>query len=86
VGDTEILTDVVDTIETTADADFAGDATEVAFTVTSGVLGMTAGAAYRPVEEIVPHAAATQPAPETVHVTAVLDVPVTLAENCCCPP
>jgi hypothetical protein len=44
VGDTEILTDVADTIETTADADFAEDATEVALTVTCGVVGMTAGA------------------------------------------
>jgi hypothetical protein len=35
---------------------------------------------------IVPHAAPAQPDPLTVHVAAVLDVPVTEAENCCVAP
>lgn len=34
---------------------------------------------------MVPHPAATHPAPDTVQLTAVFDVPVTLAVNCCCP-
>ncbi len=32
---------------------------------------------------MVPHAAPLQPAPFAVQVTAVFDVPVTAAENCC---
>ena len=32
---------------------------------------------------IVPHAAPLQPAPETLQVTAVFVVPVTVAVNCC---
>ena len=28
----------------------------------------------------------TQPIPLTLHVTDVFEVPVTVAENCCCPP
>ena len=80
-----MLTDVVDTIETVAEADFVGTATDVALTVTCGVAGMTDGAVYKPAEVIVPHAAATHRTPETVHVTAVLEVPETPAENCCCP-
>ena len=35
---------------------------------------------------IVPHAAPLQPDPCTLHVVAVLDVPVTEAENCCVAP
>ena len=80
-----MLTDVVGTIAMIAEADFVGAATDVALTVTCGVAGMTAGAVYKPAEVIVPHAAATHPTPETVHVTAVLEVPETPAENCCCP-
>ena len=34
---------------------------------------------------IVPQVTPAQPAPESVHVTAVLVVPVTVAVNCCCP-
>jgi hypothetical protein len=34
---------------------------------------------------MVPQAAPTQPAPATVHVTAVFVVPVTVAVNCCVP-
>ena|ERR1700742_3107902 len=80
-----MLTDVADTIATVAEADFVGTAADVALTITCGVAGITAGAVYKPAEVIVPHAAATHPAPETVHVTAVLEVPETPAENCCCP-
>jgi hypothetical protein len=28
----------------------------------------------------------TQPIPLTLHVTDLFEVPVTVAENCCCPP
>jgi hypothetical protein len=67
-----------------AEADFVGEATEVAVTVTWEGLGTTAGAVYRPAEVTVPHAAAAHPDPDTVHFTAVFEVPVTAAVNCCC--
>ena len=35
---------------------------------------------------IVPQAAREHPVPDTVQFTAVLELPVTAAENCCCPP
>jgi len=35
---------------------------------------------------MLPHAAPVHPTPETLQVTAVLEAPVTVAENCCCPP
>jgi hypothetical protein len=35
---------------------------------------------------MVPQAAPLQPTPETLHVTAVFVVPVTVAENCLLPP
>lgn len=70
-------------IVTVADADFVLSATEVAVNVTCAGLGTASGAVYRPVCEIVPHAAPEQPAPFRLHVTAVSDVPFTDAVNCC---
>jgi hypothetical protein len=35
---------------------------------------------------IVPQEEPAQPTPDTLQFTAVLVVPVTVAENCCCPP
>jgi hypothetical protein len=34
----------------------------------------------------VPQEVPEHPVPETLHVTAVLELPVTLAVNCCCVP
>jgi hypothetical protein len=48
--------------------------------------GTAAGAAYSPLEEIVPQAVPLQPVPATVQVPAVLDVPMTDAANCCVVP
>jgi hypothetical protein len=79
----EILTTIEWRIVTVDAADFEGSATEVAVTVTTAGLGTAAGAVYRPLDEIDPQVAPEQPVPLRAHVTAVLDVPVTLAANCC---
>ena len=72
-------------IVTVALENLLGAATDVAVMVTLGVLGTLAGAVYKPDAEIDPHAAPAQPVPATVHFTDLFVVPVTLAENCCCP-
>jgi hypothetical protein len=57
-----------------------GSTTLVAVTVTDCVLVTDAGAVYRPVDVRLPTLGFS------VHVTAVLLVPVTVAKNCCaCP-
>ena len=52
----------------------------VATTVTVVALGIRDGAVYRPLVSIVPQPVPVHP--ETLHVTAVEEVPVTLAVNC----
>jgi hypothetical protein len=66
-------------IVTVADADLVVSATEVAFTVAVDMFATVAGAVYKPLEE-------TVPPPVNDHVTAVLELPVTVAVNCCVPP
>ena len=78
------LTSTGGSIVTEAEPDLVGSDTLVAVTVT--VAGAVAGAVYRPVELIVPHAAPVQPAPETLQDTAVFVVPATVAVNCCLAP
>src|SRR5580658_387195 len=68
-----------------AEADFVESATEVAVTVASAGLGIVAGAVYRPADVIEPQEPATQPIPETAQVTAVFELQVTVALNCCWP-
>jgi hypothetical protein len=63
-----------------------GSAELVAVTVTVLGEGTAEGAEYIPAESIVPQDVALQPAPCTVHVTAVFDVPTTDAVNCCVAP
>lgn len=70
------------TVVTLAEADLVGSATLVAFTVTIGGEGTLTGATYSPLTEIVPHVAPVQPAPLTVQVTAVFEVPVKVPTNC----
>jgi len=60
-------------------------ATEVAVTVARAGLGIVEGAVYSPVDDIVPQEPATQPIPETAQVTPLLELPVTVAVNCCWP-
>ena len=84
VGDTVTTMGVM--IVTTADADVLPSALATALTVTCAGLGTAPGAVYNPPDVIVPHPAPVQPAPVTLHVTAVLGVPVTVALNSCCPP
>jgi len=63
-----------------------GSAELVAVTATVLGEGTAEGAEYIPAEFIVPHDVALQPAPCTIHVTAVFDVPTTDAVNCCVAP
>jgi predicted polyphosphate/ATP-dependent NAD kinase len=56
-----------------------GSATLTAVTVALGGDGKIVGAAYNPVEEIVPLLALPPGTPFTCHVTLVFEVPVTLA-------
>ena len=70
------------TIVTLADADLVGSATLVAITVTVAGEGTLVGGMYSPFTEIVPHPAPVQPAPLTVQVTAVFEVPLTFPTNC----
>src|SRR5271154_2980001 len=68
-------------IVTDAVPDFVLSASDVAVNVTCAGFGTTSGAVYKPVCVIVPHAAPEQPAPFRFHVTAVFDVPFTVAVN-----
>jgi hypothetical protein len=63
-------------------ADFVVSAALVAVTVIWAGFGNFAGAVYRPVAEIVPTVASPPAVPLTFHVTAVLVVFPTVAENC----
>jgi hypothetical protein len=56
-------------------------AREVAVTVTTFGLGVTAGAVYRPPEEICPHAIPVQPRPDKLQITTGFVVPVTCTVN-----
>lgn len=58
-----------------AEVDLVVSATEVAFTVAVEMEEIVAGAVYRPLVDRIP-------APVRDHVTAVLEVPVTVAVNC----
>jgi hypothetical protein len=70
----------------TAVADLLGSARETTVTVADATLGMVEGAAYTPVEEIVPAVELPPLALSTCQVTSLLPVPLTMALNCtCCP-
>jgi hypothetical protein len=83
-GDTETL--IAATKVTVALADFVASAFEVAVTATVEGLGTLAGVLYKPLLLMVPHALPVHPVPATVHVTPVLDDPVTVAVNFRLPP
>ena len=70
-------------IPTVAEADLVASACEVAVTVTIAGFGATAGATYSPAGAMLPQERPEQPNPVTLQVTAVLVLPVTVAENCC---
>ncbi|HXJ06266.1 MAG TPA: hypothetical protein VNH65_14270 [Candidatus Acidoferrum sp.] len=63
-----------------------GSAVLVAVTLTVDGEGTAEGAVYSPALSTVPHAEALHPAPCTLHVTAVFEVPTTDAVNCCVAP
>jgi hypothetical protein len=76
-GDIEIFTA---TWFTFAEPVFEVSDCNVATTVTVASLGTGVGAVYRPLVSIVPQAEPVHP--EVLHVTAVDEVPVTVAVNC----
>ncbi|MGA7767407.1 MAG: hypothetical protein WCA27_14435 [Candidatus Sulfotelmatobacter sp.] len=80
----EMVTVTTGTIVTVALADLVGSATDVAVTEKNGGFGGTAGAVNSPEGLTVPHVSPAQPIPVIVHVTAVLEEPVTVALNCFC--
>jgi hypothetical protein len=80
VGD--IATVTVGRIVTSAVADLVESATAVAVREKKTGFGGTEGAVYRPEESTVPQVVPAHPVPVIVHVTALLDVPVTVALNC----
>ena len=84
LGDTE--TAIGDSTVTVAEADLVASACAVAVTVIVGGVGTVAGAVYRPVPSIAPHADPVQPAPERLQLTPKAFDPVTVAVNCCCAP
>ena len=66
-----------------APALFVVSAALVAVTVTAAGEGSAAGAPYNPLDETVPTVEFPPGTPFTLHVTAVLEVPLTLAVNWC---
>jgi UDP-N-acetylmuramyl tripeptide synthase len=81
-----VLVEVAEKITMDAEPVLDGSAVLVAVTVTVDGDGTAEGAVYSPAPLTVPHAAELQPAPCTVHVTAVFEVPTTDALNCCVAP
>ena len=76
------LVEVADKIANAAEPVLDASAELVAVTVTVAGEGTAGGAVYIPVPSIVPQAEALHPAPCTVQVTAVFEVPMTDAVNC----
>lgn len=74
-----VLAPVVAVTVTLADPDLVESACEIAVTLTVAGFGTVAGAVYSPPLEMLPFAAP----PLTLQATAVFDVPVTVAVNCC---
>jgi hypothetical protein len=77
-GETEMLSVTV----TEELADFVVSAALVAVTVIDAGLGTVAGALNKPEEDMVPTVLFPPAVPPTLHVTAVFELPATVAENC----
>jgi len=82
VGEIEIFSFTL----TWAVADCLESAVLVAVMLTDAGFGTSVGAVYSPLVEIVPTVTLPVDTPFTLHVTAVLEVPVTVGVNCCVPP
>jgi hypothetical protein len=67
-------------------AEAVRSASEVAVTVTTFDGGAVAGAKYKPSLVIWPHAFPLQLVPLKLQITTLLEVPLTTAVNCACPP
>ena len=70
-------------IVTVAEDDFVGSAWEIAVTVTLAGLGTEGGPRYKPVVAIVPTEELPPVMAFTCHVTAVLELPITVALKSC---
>jgi hypothetical protein len=81
-----VLVEVAEKITMDAEPVLDGSAVLVAVIVTVDGDGTAEGAVYSPAPLTVPHAAELQPAPCSVQVTAVFDVPTTDARSCCVAP
>jgi len=81
-----VLVAVAEEITMDAEPVLDGSAALVAVTVTVSGEGTAEGAVYNPAPFTVPHAAEVHPAPWTVHITVVFDVPTTDAFSCCVAP
>jgi hypothetical protein len=77
-----VLVAVAEKIAMDAEPVLDGSAVLVAVTVTVDGEGTAEGAVYSPALSTVPHAEALHPAPCTLHVTAVFEVPTTDALIC----
>ena len=66
-----------------AEADCEASICAEAFTVMVAGDGMAGGAVYKPLVLILPQADPMQPDPLTLQLTAVFELPVTIASNCC---
>jgi hypothetical protein len=77
-----VFEEVAPKITTDAEPSFDGSAKLVAITVTVSGEGTAEGAVYRPALLTVPQDEPLHPAPCTLHVTAVFEVPATDAFNC----
>jgi len=75
-------TDMGGAIVIAALPDFAWSAALTAVTITA-LFGTFEGAMYMPVLDTLPTAELPPAIPFTFHVTEVLDVPITVAANCC---
>ena len=82
----EIFTVMLSVSVTFAEPETVASAALIAVMVTPGVDGRIAGAVYSPAVEIVPSVALPLTAPFTSQVTAVLEVPASVAWNCCVAP
>jgi hypothetical protein len=81
-GLTDVTTGIGFSRVTTLEANKAGSLTTDACTVTTLFGGTLAGAVYWPVDPIRPNVALPPAVPLTDQLTAVFDVPVTVAVNC----
>src|ERR1035437_4903402 len=85
-GETDTVTSDVEPRITDALPDAVRSASDVAVTVMTFDVGAFAGALYKPPLLICPHSLPVQLMPLRLQITTLFEVPLTVAENCNCPP